>query len=138
MIRIFEFLFYCLYRMFALIKRQGEKDERLASMFLSVLLSTYSIMFFYFLRLVDIKSFLKYQWVSILLRVSFILVFIVWYFVCKNYFIYSERHNSIISFYLKEYPSREKQFALFGILFSLFTFILFYLVSIYLANGTIG
>jgi hypothetical protein len=88
--------------------------------------------------LADIKSFLKYQGVSIVLRVSFIIVFIVWYFICKSYFIYSERYSSIISFYLKEYPSREKKFALLGILFSLFTFILFYLVSIYLANGTIG
>lgn len=135
MIRIFEFLFYCLYRMFALIKRQGEKDERLASMFLSILLSIYSVMLFYFLRLIGTGVFLKYHWLSVVLRVTFFVVFIVWYFVCKNYFIYSGHHKLIVSFYLRKYLGNEKQFALIGILFSIFTFLLFYIISVYLANG---
>ena len=46
MIKIFEYLYYCQYRMFALVKRIGEKDENLASLFYSLLLLETSYMKF--------------------------------------------------------------------------------------------
>lgn len=56
MIMFFEFLYYCLYRVFALVKRVGEKDENLASLLYSLLLSTNTIMLFFPLKFIIPKG----------------------------------------------------------------------------------
>ena len=59
---IFEFLYYCLYRMFALIKRVGVKDENLASLFYSILLFT---------NILTLSLFFKFPATARLYRVAF-------------------------------------------------------------------
>src|SRR4051812_34573417 len=96
---VFEFLYYCLYRVFALVKRVGEKDENLASSMHSVLLSTYTIVLFFPLKFIIPKGALTPFPYNILTKVSFFIVFFVWYFICKYYFLKKENYIRIISHY---------------------------------------
>ena len=128
--KVFEFLYYCLYRMFALIKRVGEKDENLASLFYSVLLSTKTILLFFFLRYSEAKNiFLHYPYDRIF-KIFMLIIFVAWYFVCKYYFIKKENYKKIIDFYEREYEGKNKKIALLGIVYSISTFLLFILPSI--------
>lgn len=125
MINIFEFLYYCQYRMFALIKRVGEKDENLASFFYSVLLSTQSLTLLFFLRFIVPKGFFEQNPYNIILRVSLISVFFIWYFFCKYYFLKKENYKRIIILYEGKYPNKNSKIALIGIFYALLTFISF-------------
>ncbi len=123
MTRVFEFLYYSLYRMFALIKRVGEKDENLASFFYSILLSTNTINILFLLKFVIPKgSFTPYPY-NVLLKVLLASFFFIWYFACKNYFLKQENYVRIIAFYKNKHE--DNRMALIGILYSLFTFGLF-------------
>jgi hypothetical protein len=130
--RIFDFLYYCLYRMFALIKRVGEKDENLASSFYAVLLSTNTLMlvalckFYIPLHLVN----------QYLLKGSFFIFFFIWYFVCKYYFLKKENYLRIITIYEAKYKRRNKQMAVVGVFYSITTFLSFYMTVVYMVNGT--
>lgn len=111
--------------MFALIKRVGEKDENLASFFYSVLLSTQSLMFLFFLRFIITKGFFEHNPYNIILRVSLISVFFIWYFFCKYYFLKKENYKRIIILYEEKYPNKNSKMALIGIFYALLTFISF-------------
>lgn len=126
----FEFLYYCLYRMFALIKRVGEKDENLASSFFSILLSTKTILLLFFLRYTEVnKIFLLHPYDRIF-KVSIILIFVVWYFICRYYFLRKENYKRIVDFYEKKYSGKNRELALIGIIYSICTFLLFILPSL--------
>ena len=134
--RAFEFLYYCLYRMFALIKRVGEKDENLASLFYSVLLSTNMITFLLPLKFIIPKGALTPFPYNVLTKAILIVIFFIWYFVCKYYFLKKENYVRIISHYEERFPNKKKQIAVIGIFYSIATFLSFYITAIYLANGT--
>lgn len=120
---VFDFLYYCLYRVFALVKRGGEKDEVLASSFYAILLSTNTLSAFLTLRSVLPLHLIN----AYLLRGSFFMVFVIWYFACKNYFLTKGYYRRIVSCYEEKYPSKKTQAALLGIVYFLLsasTFIL--------------
>lgn len=128
--RVFEFLYYCLYRVFALIKRVGEKDENLASLFYSVLLSTKTTLLFFFMRYTDVKNIFFNHPYDRIFKIGMLMIFVMWYFICKHYFIKKENYKRVISFYEKKYESKNKKMALLGIIYSICTFLLFILPSL--------
>ncbi len=127
---MFEYLYYCQYRMFALVKRVGEKDENLASLFYSVLLSTKTILLFIVLRYTEAKNILLLYPYDRIFKIFMLMIFVVWYFVCKYYFIEKENYKRIVDFYEMKYEGKNKKMALFGIIYSLSTFLLFILPSL--------
>jgi hypothetical protein len=132
--RAFEFLYYCLYRVFALVKRVGEKDENLASSFYAILLSTNTIVLFFPLKFIIPKGALTPFPYNVLTKVIFIAIFFVWYFICKYYFLKKENYLRIISFYENEYEGRNTQMAIIGTLYSLFTFSSFIGLAMWLSR----
>ena len=118
---IFEFLYYCLYRMFALIKRVGEKDENLASWFYSVLLFTHVLTFSLFIKF----SIKKGIYSELIYKGTGILLLLILYYFCKYYFLKKENYIRIINKYEEKYPDKKIIIAIIGIAYSLFTFLSF-------------
>lgn len=123
--KAFEFLYYCLYRMFTLIKRVGEKDENLASSFFSILLSTKTILLLFFLRYTEAKNIFSQHPYDHIFKVFILIIFVVWYFFCKNYFLKKENYKRIVVFYENKYNGKNRELVLIGIIYSILTFILF-------------
>lgn len=126
MVNILGFLYYCQYGVFALIKRVGEKDENLASLLYSLLLSTNTIVFLFPLKFTIPKGALNPFPYNILKKAIFIAIFFVWCFLCKHYFLKKENYDSIITLYEKKFLGKKKQISQIGItyfLLSLLTFI---------------
>ena len=134
MIMFFEFLYYCLYRVFALIKRVGEKDENLASLLYSLLLSTNTIMFFFPLKFIIPKGALTPFPYNVITKGIFIAIFFVWYFACKHYFLKMENYLRIISHYEERFPGKRKQMALIGIAYFLLTPLTFIVLATWLSR----
>ena len=130
----FEFLYYCLYRMFALIKRVGEKDENLASSFFSILLSTNTIVLCFSLKFVIPKGFFTPYPYNILIKIVLGSVFVMWYFFCKYFFLKKENYKRIIISYEKKYLGRNKSMALLGIIYSLVTFSSFISLAMWISK----
>ena len=118
---IFEFLYYCLYRVFNLVKRVGEKDEELASSLYSILLSTNTIAFFSPLKFIIPKGALTPFPYNVLIKVVFISIFFIWYFICKNYFLKKDNCRRIILYYDGKYANKKAQLAIIGITFFILT-----------------
>lgn len=127
---VFEFLYYCLYRVFALVKRVGEKDENLASSFYAVLLSTNVLSVFLLFKLVIPLNLVH----PYLLKGSFFIVFFFLYFVCKLYFLKKENYIRIISHYEGRFPNKKKQMALIGIAYFLLTPLTFIILAMWLSR----
>lgn len=126
MIDTFEFLYYCQYRVFALVKRVGEKDENLASLFYSLLLATNTGMaLFIFRYIIPKKVFLQHPTYDIYVKLSYASIFFIWYFTCKSYFVKKKNYLRIVSFYERKYQNKNGKMALLGILYSLVTFLSF-------------
>ncbi len=134
MINVFEFVYYCLYRVFTLVKRVGEKDENLASSIYSVLLSTNTIVLFFPLKFIIPKGALTPFPYNILTKVSFFIVFFVWYFICKYYFLKKENYIRIISHYEERFLGKKKQMALIGIAYFLLTPLIFIVLATWLSR----
>lgn len=123
MIKLFDFLYFCLYRMFKLLKRVEEKDENSTAIFYSLLLSTNSILLFFPFRFVIEKGFFDPPLLNFLLKLVLISIFIGWYFFCNSYFIKTKYYLKIFERYDK--AENEKKRAIVGIIYSLVTFISF-------------
>jgi hypothetical protein len=134
MIQIFEFIYYCLYRMFALIKRVGEKDEILASSFFSILLTTNTIIFLFPLKFLIPKGIFTPHPYDILIKLILGSVFGIWYLICNNYLLKRENYLRIVSFYESKYEGRNNQMALIGVLYSLLTFSIFIGLAMWLSS----
>jgi hypothetical protein len=132
MIKGFEFLYYCLYQMFALIKRVGEKDENLVSFFNAMLLSINILLLFLLSKFIFPLYFINLY----LLMSSLFIVFFALYFTYKYYFLKKGNYIKIIANLEKKFPNCKRQMAVVGISYSLFTFLSFFLTAVYLANGT--
>jgi hypothetical protein len=130
MMKIFEFLYYCLYRIFALVKRVGEKDENLASSFYAVLLSTNVLSLLLLSKLIIPLNLIN----QYLLKGSFFIIFFIWYFVCKHYFLKKENYFRIISHYEEMFPGKKKQMALIGIAYFLLTPLTFIVLATWLSR----
>lgn len=120
--------------MFALIKRVGEKDENLASLFYSILLSTNTIAIFFPLKFIIPKEALTPYPYNVLLKVVLASVFFMWYFICKYYFLNRENYIRIIAHYESKYESQNKRMALIGIMYSLISFISFISLAMFLSR----
>ena len=134
MIALFEFIYYCLYRLFSTIKRVGEKDENLASSFFSILLSTNTSMLFFALRYILPKGYFTPYPYNYLLKIIFVSPFIFWYLFCKSYFLKKENFIRIINHYEVKYSNRNSQMVLIGILYTLVTFISFICLAMILSR----
>lgn len=135
MINVFEFLYYSLYRVFNLVKRVGEKDENLASSFFSILISTNTGMILFVLRYIVPKDlFLHHPSYNIFIKLMYVLILVVWYFICKNYFLKKGNYLRIVSFYESKYEGRNNQMAIIGVLYSLFTFSSFIGLAMWLSR----
>src|SRR5688500_8789196 len=98
-VRSFEFMYYCLYRAFALVERVEEKDERLASAFYSILLGTKCLLVFFILRYTSLRYLFLQAPYSYLLQFTMLCTFIICFFWCKNYFIKKSNHVLIVKYY---------------------------------------
>jgi hypothetical protein len=135
MINVFDFLYYCLYRIFTLVKRVGEKDENLASLLYSLMLSTNTITLSLLpLKFIIPKGFFAEFPLNVLFYIIFITVFIIWYFVCKHYFLKKENYVRIISHYEEKYPTEKIRFAIIGITFFILTPTVFITIAIWLSH----
>lgn len=119
----FEFLFYCLYRMFKVVKRQGVKDEDLAVLFYSMVLWTNFETLLFPLRFVIPKGYfdpplLRYSLTTLHVSMIFVL-----YFFCRRYFIASRRYQRIFEYF--ENPKTNNRHAFIGIAYSLASFVSF-------------
>ena len=132
--RVFEFLYYCLYRIFALVKRVGEKDQNLASSFYAILLSTNTITFFFPLKFIITKgTFTPYPY-NILIKAIFASIFFIWYFICKNYFLKKENYIRIIEHYEGKYADNKVLMAIIGIVYFILTPLTFITLAIWLSR----
>lgn len=132
MIKVFDFLYYCLYRMFKLVKREGVKDENLAANFYPILLWTNTIMFTFPVRFFIPKGFFNPPLLNYSLRFFFLAIFIGWYFLCRQYFMKSGRYVEIFDYYKAQEGSRK--FAMIGIVYSLGTFISFITIAMWISR----
>lgn len=130
----FEFLYYCLYRVFTLVKRVGEKDENLASSIYAVLLSTNTIVLLFPLKFIIPKGSLTPFPYNFLTKAFFFVIFFIWYFICKNYFLKKENYIRIISHYEERFPTKKKQMALIGIAYFLLTPLIFIILAMWLSG----
>lgn len=124
---IFDFLYYCIYRLFKLMKRTGVSDEYLAARFYSILLSTNSLMLFFLLRFTSLKYYFKIYPYNYLLKILMLLVFVFWYFFNKIYFFKKTNYLRIINHY--EIKKKYLSFAIIGIIYSIITFAFFIILA---------
>ena len=131
---IFDFLFYCLYRVSGLPRRVGEKDETLASLFFSILLASNTIMIMFPLKFLIQKGTFDSVLLKVALKITLASIFFIWYFICKNYFLKHENYLRIIQKFAIKYKNRNKQMALIGIVYSLVTFVSFISAAFWLSR----
>lgn len=130
--KIFDFFYYCLYRMFKLVKREGVKDENLAVNYYPILLWTNTIMLAFPIRFFLPRDLFNPPVLNYSMKCLFVLIFIGWYLWCRNYFMKSGRSNKIINHYNS---LDSKKYAVFGITYSLATFASFISIAIWVSRG---
>ena len=128
-----HFLFYCLYRVFKLIKRENVRDENLASSFLSILLSTNIVMLSLFLRFIIPKGFFTPKPFAFLLKMIFISLLIGLYYACNNYFITRKKDIEIIKSY-ESVSAKKYLFIISGITYVFGTFLSFICLALFLSK----
>lgn len=126
---LFEFLYYCIYRMFTLIKRVGEKDENIASNFYSCLLSTYTVILFFPFRYIFPIGYFKPILNNLILKLTMVGVFFIWYLICRNYFLRKRNYIRILKSYDKKYVGKTQVLAIIGVTFSFLTFLTFIIIA---------
>lgn len=128
MINLFHYLYYSLYLVFKLVKRVGEKDENLASSFYAILLTTNTLTIVLLLKvLVPLNLINQY-----ILKGSFFIVFMIWYLICKFYFLKTGNYLKLINYYDTKFKYKKKQLVVIGMSYILITPILFILIAFWL------
>jgi hypothetical protein len=130
--KLFEFIYYCLYRIIASIKRVGVRDEDVASdLYLAPLICNTLMVIFPLLRIAPKylinESILKT--ISILFVAS---ILIGWQFYCKYYFIKKENYIRIINDY--QYKIKNVNALIIGILYILLSFVFFVISAKFSSN----
>jgi hypothetical protein len=134
MINIFEFIYYCLYRMYALFKRVNAKNENLASFIYSLMLSINAITLLFPLRFFFPKGYFTAIPYSFLLKLFLALIFFILYLFCKNYFLKRQNYIRIINVFEKKFEHKNQQMAFIGFFYWLFTVISFISLAIWLSR----
>jgi len=126
---IFEFLYYCLYRMMALVKKERENEE-LASFFYPFLITTN-----FYCPLLLLKFFINLsQYNEWLVKGIVYLSFLISYLYCRYYFIKKKNYLRIINNYEEKYPDKKITMVIIGITYSLFTFLSFIILISFLSK----
>lgn len=124
--KLFEFIYYCLYRIIASIKRVGVKDEKLASDLYLVPLFLNTCMVIFPLLKIAPKYLINeniLKMVSIFCAVS---ILIAQHFFCKYYFIKKENYIKILNNYQNKIKNKDS--IIIGLLYIVLSFI-FFIVS---------
>jgi hypothetical protein len=121
---IFDFLYYCLYKMFKSLDRKEEKDEVSASSFYSILLSTNVGLILFPLKFIIPKGFFDPPLLNFSLKILLASIFVGLYFFCRHYFLTNKYYLDIFERYdvISHNPKRS---VIIGIGYSLTTFISF-------------
>lgn len=120
----FEFIYYCIYRVFKLFKRSGARDEELASSYFAILLWINTLMIVMFARFFIPKGSLNPPLLRYAVVGFLILIFFAWNWFCKNFFVKSNRYITISEFYDARYGDARNP-VLIGIAYALVTFLSF-------------
>lgn len=134
MIKIFDFLYFGLYSMFALIKRVGEEDESLASSFYSILLCTNTFLFLFVVKWFFGNNFFFQPLNRFLSTLFMVVVYLVWYFTCRHYFLKKENFRRILAQYQKNFEVNKWIGSLIGIVYTIITFLSFIILAMCLSK----
>lgn len=121
--KLFEFIYYCLYRIITSIKRVGVKNEKLASDLYLVPLICNTLMVIFPLLKIAPKYLINE---SILKAISILFVasiLIGWQSFCKYYFIKKENYIRISNYY--QHRIKNKNSIIIGILYIVLSFVFF-------------
>lgn len=124
-IPIYDYLFFCYYKTFRVIKREVDIDHSLASDFLSVIIS-FNILAFFMLIFPKLTKILIHSFNGFLIAG---IVMIIIYLTNKRLFLNNNRYREIISYY-ENNPSLSNLgiCLLISIFLTIFTFVLFLLI----------
>lgn len=121
--KIFEFLYYCIYCAILLIKDIKEKQEKAAYELLYIPLIFNTLMIFFPLMKIFQESLVKLN-ISRIESILFMgLIVVIWSFFCRYYFIKRENYIRIINHY--QHRIKNRNAAIIGVLYILVSFILF-------------
>ncbi len=125
---LFNFLYYCCYRIITSIKRVGYKDEDLASqLFSSILFFNFLVVSFLMIKIIPHRAIKPNIWILILE----VLIFTSIFYFNNIYFVKRKNYLKIDNFY-KEKITKKKSIVI-GILY-FFLSILFFVLTIKLSN----
>lgn len=131
--KIFDFLYYCLHRMFKALKRKDENDEHSACSFYSLLLSTNTMLLFSPLKFIIPTGSLDLPLLKYSLNVFLVLIFVAWYFFCRWYFLKTDYYLKVISrFDSISYNARGV--IVIGILYSILTPLIFIIALTFISK----
>lgn len=121
--KLFEFIYYCLYRIIASIKRVGVRDEKLASdLYLAPLFLNTFMLLFPLLRIAP-----KYLINESILKIISILfsgsIFFFLHFFCKYYFIKKENYVRILNNY--QHKIKNRNAIIIGAFYIIVSFVFF-------------
>lgn len=120
---MFNFIFYCLFKMFALVKRQGVKNESLATSYYAVLVGTNIVSV-----IVIVNKHIPVEIYSKILSIILVLLlFVLLQHLFGHYFLLHDRFKQIISKYSLAANPSQMLYPIIGILYSVLTFLIFYL-----------
>lgn len=135
----FDFLFYCLYRMFSALRKSNrvensasiESIESLTTWVYTLLLSTNTIMLLFPLKFIIPEGSLDPPLLKYSVQILLASVFVGWYFFCRNYFLNNGHYREIDSRYDESNGNSRKPLTI-GIVYSLLTPISFITTATYI------
>ena len=129
--KLFEFIYYCIYKPFVLIKRRsGAREEKLVSELYSGMLFINSIMV-----LLLLKFFIPYRTFNLPSTICLcVIIFIGLRQFCNNYFVKKENYIRIINFYNEKHIENKKLIYAIGIVYVIGSPILFIEAADVLSN----
>lgn len=131
--KIINFLYYTIYRVFKLFPRKGFSDHKEACTFFSVLLSTNIITTLIFsLRFLGIKVDKQYNLIG---KLVMLVIFVVGYLICKYYYVNRDNYKKIIA-HFEEKKRSQILYPVLGIGYMLATFSGFLLLAMYINKFT--
>lgn len=120
---LFKFLYFTTYSFFYKYSQKRELVPKATSKLLSLLLSTNTLMLFFFIRYTEGKNLFRIYPYNYFLKIIMLLIFVMWYFICDHYFIKKGKYEKIIEYYMNKYP--ENNFGIIGILYIIGTLVSF-------------
>jgi|GEM_PF-3927219 len=131
---IIKFLYYIVYRLFKLIPRREPIDHLLASSFIAILFTTNLVTIIVLIELILHAYFNAAEQITV--GIVLIALFLIIYIYCKWYFIKKEKYIEIITDFDEKNKSSLKLMGVLGIIYTVATFLGFYVLAVYSSNGT--